>query len=759
MSQSIGSKIITATGGSIKRVGNYRIHTFPHEIVTDGLVIHYDIGDPRSHPGQGTKMYDLSGNGYNATFTTAQAPYNNADGGSLTFGGNREATSHGPQLREFTNEVWVKRLGDGTGGYHTIFQKEGGYSGGPVYGLRINNSTPTVYGTVFYSASSSDIISVASTTQITSGWHHIATTYDSDYNFRIYINGVLENTAQGTAVPFQNSSSILYGQGDTRYLNAELSVVRIYNRSLAADEIARNYEAQKVRYVGTYTTNFTPTCSGATGKVEALCVAGGGGGAVGGGGAGGLIHDPSYSLSSGSAISVTVGKGGRGAASWGPIGLNGGNSIFGTLQSTGGGPGGHGTTTSSAADGGSGGGGGYADSAGGSPVTGQGFAGGRGGSGSPSYPGGGGGGAGGKGGDGIGTSLSGSGGPGLAYSISGEEKFYAGGGGGSTQGGGGVKGIGGSGIGGDGTSGSGIGTAAVPNTGSGGGGSGTNFGQNGSNGTVIIRYPAVDYTVELLVVAGGGGGGYDTGGGGGAGGFKYNSKYAVLSGENINVEVGKGGAAAASSTTYGTNGSSSKFQSVVCNGGGAGGSNGGSSQNGLSGGSGGGGGAYSAIQGTGGNGISGQGNDGGAAVASGGGGGGGAATVGAYGATSVIPNNYGGDGIQNSITGTATVYAAGGGGGQNQSNLSGLGGSSGVGGDGGTGTRNPTDPNANTGSGGAGGANTNQPNGNRKGTNGADGIVIIAYKGSQRGIGGTVDTTSRPGYTIHTFTSSGVFIP
>ena len=36
-----------------------------------------------------------------------------------------------------------------------------------------------------------------------------------------------------------------------------------------------------------------------------------------------------------------------------------------------------------------------------------------------------------------------------------------------------------------------------------------------------------------------------------------------------------------------------------------------------------------------------------------------------------------------------------------------------------------------------------------------DGIVVVVYKGPQRGTGGTIDTTSRPGYTIHKFTSSG----
>ena len=42
MSFNVGPRTISATGGSIKRVGNYRIHTFPSELVTDGLVLNLD---------------------------------------------------------------------------------------------------------------------------------------------------------------------------------------------------------------------------------------------------------------------------------------------------------------------------------------------------------------------------------------------------------------------------------------------------------------------------------------------------------------------------------------------------------------------------------------------------------------------------------------------------------------------------------------------------------------------------------------------
>ena len=37
------------------------------KIVTDGLVLCLDAGNPKSYPGSGTTWYDLSGNGNNGT--------------------------------------------------------------------------------------------------------------------------------------------------------------------------------------------------------------------------------------------------------------------------------------------------------------------------------------------------------------------------------------------------------------------------------------------------------------------------------------------------------------------------------------------------------------------------------------------------------------------------------------------------------------------------------------------------------------------
>jgi len=795
MSQHIGPRTVSGTGGSIKRVGNYRIHTFPSEIVTDGLILNLDPGDPDSYPSQGLIWNDLSGMGNNGTLTTNNTPtYQTVNGGIFSFDGNNDflttsfpadAIAKGDIASQYTLEAWIYvETSSGTNldadgimghtGNYGVGMQVGASGGSPRinYGARGANN---FYGPTFSYQE----------------WRHIVLTRDGISGPIAYENAAF---AASTAdqedldiVPDQTISGFNIGYCGPRvsgYFHGKMGPIRVYNRALSAAEVAQNYDALKVRYT-TYTNTFTPICAGPDGKVEVLCVAGGGGGGGGdvgsGGGAGGLIYNSAFDVNSNTAISLSVGKGGRGSAVSNSQASDGDNTTFGSLTAIGGG-GGNGWAYTNGNNAGRTGGSGGGGRPGGAGTTGQGFAGGTDNSlGTPNYPQGGGGGAGGHGQDayqisGDGTEVPGDGGPGLQYSISGEPKYYAGGGGGGIESGqnnGRPTSRGGSGVGGNGGRGAPSQTATngVPNTGSGGGGddSGTGVGGgNGSNGTVIVRYPATDYNVELLIVGGGGGGGSASGsnnagprGGGGAGGLIYHSKYACRSGENYLVVVGQGGASGQSqgSENDGVSGGNSRMDKLIAFGGGfgAGYTNSLNNRVGGNGGSGGGS-AYTTTHSTG---VPGQGNAGGAMTSSfGGAGGGGGAGQPGFDPPAGDAAADGGDGLAYSITGTSTYYAGGGASGRYPHNGS-IDGIGGLGG-GGNGTTGSTGTGAagngtdGLGGGGGGGGASTASSGR-----GGSGVVIIAYKGPQRGIGGTIDTTSRPGYTLHKFTEVGshIFIP
>jgi len=222
--------------------------------------------------------------------------------------------------------------------------------------------------------------------------------------------------------------------------------------------------------------------------------------------------------------------------------------------------------------------------------------------------------------------------------------------------------------------------------------------------------------VDYLVVAGGGGGSNTNYcGGGGAGGMLTGS--VTLAAGAYNITVGGGGATG----TNGSVGSDSQFNTIIADGGGGGG---GVNSNGLNGGSGGGGGyAGGSTAGNGrvgGTGVAGQGNNGGQGNGyngygwGGGGGGAGGAGTTAKAPSPFVPGN-GGNGLQSSITGTATYYAGGAGGRIDTGGYSASGGLGG-GGSGGSGSNsNGTEGGINTGGGGG------------PSKAGGSGIVVIRY--------------------------------
>jgi len=309
-----------------------------------------------------------------------------------------------------------------------------------------------------------------------------------------------------------------------------------YNFVLRASDAASNTSSRSFSITvnrtftsQSFTSSGTFSVPSGTTAVDVLVVGGGGGGGqdhAGGGGAGGLIFMPEYPVTPGGTVSVTVGCGGATGTNCdsapfpgGRVGVNGQDSVFGTLTAKGGGGGGGGPTSqtdhpqkTTGAPGGSGGGGGGHATGPGSSVSGAtatqptqpgnsgayGFGGGGGnghyGAGTALLSGGGGG-AGAGGNPGVHPTNEGDGGIGKAYTIADgtTSVYYAGGGGGTHYCGGTFtpgKGLGGQGGGGaaydNNTT---LAQGGTANRGGGAGGTNTLPARApGGKGVVIVRY-------------------------------------------------------------------------------------------------------------------------------------------------------------------------------------------------------------------------------------------------------------------------------
>lgn len=218
------------------------------------------------------------------------------------------------------------------------------------------------------------------------------TTYKS-----VSINNVTENNATSatgalTAALWSSNSaitSIYFQVGSGASTFAEYSTFYLYG--ISSDTTTQNTSipyalgGDVITTDGTYwyhafksSGSFTPIKDI---TADVLVVAGGGGAggfaSAGGGGAGGLLGFTSQSLASKTSYTCTVGAGGTpGANTWYTLGLQGGNSRFGTLTEAIGGGGGRSYNAADGGyrggDGGSGGGGGSNGGPGGNGTAGQG---------------------------------------------------------------------------------------------------------------------------------------------------------------------------------------------------------------------------------------------------------------------------------------------------------------------------------------------------------------------------------------------------
>ncbi|MDD3926900.1 MAG: LamG domain-containing protein, partial [bacterium] len=193
---------------------------------------------------QGTTTTDRSGNSNNGTLTNMTAPgcwVSGKIGKALAFDGVNDYVNCGSGSSlditdKLTIEAWIKP--DTRGSFHVIACK---------------NTYTYFFSTVSYgklellignSSSNGWNVGVLSNTVMNSNnWYHVAGTYDSATGeAKLYINGVLDNTATGTAQAIGSKPagwlSVGCAYGSAYYFNGVIDELNIYPRLLSADELA-----------------------------------------------------------------------------------------------------------------------------------------------------------------------------------------------------------------------------------------------------------------------------------------------------------------------------------------------------------------------------------------------------------------------------------------------------------------------------------------------------------------------------------------
>jgi hypothetical protein len=213
-------------------------------IVTSGLGLCLDAGNPRSYPGSGTLWSDVSGN--NKTGTLVNGPsYNSSNGGSFVFDGvddyvnvNNFNVSHGTS--NFTYSCWAYLSGKPALG--TIFEN-GSWSNS--FLIRFENSGITIYSMNSY-------YGFFSWNPSLSVWNHLTWVRDGN-NILFYINGVYSQViAFGTSVNVIPSPGNLFigtsQHATSQCFNGRLNLTTVYTSALSPSQIEQNFNATRGRY-------------------------------------------------------------------------------------------------------------------------------------------------------------------------------------------------------------------------------------------------------------------------------------------------------------------------------------------------------------------------------------------------------------------------------------------------------------------------------------------------------------------------------
>jgi len=216
-------------------------------IVTTGLVLSLDAGNPASYPGSGPTWTDTVSS---IAFTLNNGPaYSSNNGGYLEFvpasSQWADSVTSLSNLSTWTVEAWHYWTGVTTGSNPCVVTET--YMGGAInYTLGYPNGAPN-FQAGFWNGGWQTTPS--GYTLPTNAWCQIVGTYDGT-TIKLYVNDTLINQTSYAYTPTSSDSGIrLMNRWDSAdFWGGRLSIVRIYDDALTAEQVTQNYNANRSRF-------------------------------------------------------------------------------------------------------------------------------------------------------------------------------------------------------------------------------------------------------------------------------------------------------------------------------------------------------------------------------------------------------------------------------------------------------------------------------------------------------------------------------
>jgi hypothetical protein len=227
------------------------------KVVTNGLVLYLDAANPKSYSGSGNTWFDLSGNDNNALKNgNASNPVWNAQGfwdfpasaiginGGFIINNSNSLSSVSNCTIELCFTLQSKTVISGDSDWMAIFSK----------GSTRINQTPAI--SINQAVTNSRFLHIERPSSFNSAnniftdytgnkWYYV-TAVISSTSFG-YLNTQQVSTASGGIIA--NTNPIYLGlDSEIEMFRGKLSIVKLYNRALSAQEILQNYNATKTRF-------------------------------------------------------------------------------------------------------------------------------------------------------------------------------------------------------------------------------------------------------------------------------------------------------------------------------------------------------------------------------------------------------------------------------------------------------------------------------------------------------------------------------
>jgi hypothetical protein len=228
--------------------------THSPRIITDGLVLCLDAGNPKSYPGSGTTWTDLSGRGNNGTLNGAT--YSGSNGGNISFDGTDDyATVSAFTYTPYCLDFWVYNKtqitandgsmgGPGAQPYQTLFRNLTDVQ------LNLGGWTGAATNETLHIFSGSKYTYINQTIPI--GFHNWVYNWNGS-NYDIWVDGVKKNAIAGStghASLTQQSSTnyIAYRQSSEYYFYGNIYCIKIYGSQITDSQVSQNFNALRGRY-------------------------------------------------------------------------------------------------------------------------------------------------------------------------------------------------------------------------------------------------------------------------------------------------------------------------------------------------------------------------------------------------------------------------------------------------------------------------------------------------------------------------------